>query len=80
MNTFKRSECLQSAANYKKLILLNSTDLLVVHVSNAKESIYLTSTVINVDMMPIENKLRGVLCEGPRPFPDFSFRISDSLW
>lgn len=42
--------------------------------------IHLKSTVSRVDMKPKESKLRGVLFEGTRPFPDFSFSISDSLW
>lgn len=28
----------------------------------------------------MERRLRGILCEGARPFPDFSLKISDNLW
>lgn len=43
-------------------------------------SIYLKRTVIRLAVKPMERRLRGILCEGTRPFPDFSLKISDNLW
>lgn len=43
-------------------------------------SIYLKRTVTRLDVKPMERRLRGILCEGTRPFPDFSLKISDNLW
>lgn len=45
-----------------------------------EQRIYLNRAVMSLDVKPIESRLRGILCEGARPFPDFSFKISDNLW
>lgn len=36
--------------------------------------------MIRLDVKPMDSRLRGILCEGTRPFPDFSFKISVNLW
>lgn len=74
-----KSGCRESAPLSDLFIFILSTFKVWLY-TTIMDTFYLKSTVIRLDVKPMESRLRGVLCEGTRPFADFSLKISDNLW